>query len=176
MRREQVAPNGGCTPLIDATLVHVQFETIHPFLDGNGRIGRLLIALMLQHRNMLREPLLYLSLYFKQHRAEYYRRLDAVRTAQQLNTLFERDAERMRAQRAAASVLQMLQCFRRRPLATIAELESMSKKTFPTISDAVKKLLDAGIVRETTSRQRNRVYAYVEYMSILNEGGDPLRQ
>ena len=193
------APESPYPALIDAALVHVQFETIHPFLDGNGRIGRLLIALMLQEKQVLREPLLYLSLFFKRHRAEYYRRLDAVRTAgdwegwldfflegvaetadgavrtaQRLTALFERDAEHIRVQGLGDSALLVLQCFRRRPLATLAELRSMTGKTLPTITKAVTKLVESGIVREITGRQRSRVYAYAEYLAVLNEGGEAL--
>jgi Fic family protein len=193
------APESPYPALIDAALVHVQFETIHPFLDGNGRIGRLLIALMLQEKQVLREPLLYLSLFFKRHRAEYYRRLDAVRTAgdwegwldfflegvaetadgavrtaQRLTTLFERDAEHIRVQGLGDSALLVLQCFRRRPLATLAELRSMTGKTLPTITKAVTKLVESGIVREITGRRRRRVYAYAEYLAVLNEGGEAL--
>jgi len=185
--------------LLVAGLAHAQFETIHPFLDGNGRIGRLLIALLLQEKGVLREPLLYLSLYFKRHRAEYYRRLDAVRTqgdwegwldffldgvaetadgavrmAHRLTAMYERDVLSLRERSLPVSVQQVLQCFRQRPLATAKELQALSQKTIPTIAKAVSTLIDCGIVRETTGRQRDRIYAYSEYLAILNEGGDPL--
>lgn len=192
-------PSSPYPALVDAALVHVQFETIHPFLDGNGRIGRLLIALLLQEKGVLREPLLYLSLYFKRHRAEYYRRLDAVRTqgdwegwldffldgvaetadgavrmAHRLTAMYERDVLSLRERSLPVSVQQVLQCFRQRPLATAKELQALSQKTIPTIAKAVSTLIDCGIVRETTGRQRDRIYAYSEYLAILNEGGDPL--
>jgi len=185
--------------LVRAALAHVQFETIHPFLDGNGRVGRLLIALMLHHDGVLRQPLLYLSLYFKQHRAEYYRLLDTVRTegdweawldfflegvretatgavqtAHRLLDLFRIDAERIRGLgRGAANALRVFDVFRARPLATLKDLADRAGISFPTASRAVEALARLGIVREITGRQRNRVFAYDQYLAVLSEGAEP---
>lgn len=186
--------------LVRAALAHVQFETIHPFLDGNGRVGRLLIALMLHHDGVLRQPLLYLSLYFKQHRAEYYRLLDTVRTegdweawldfflegvretatgavqtAHRLLDLFRTDAERIRGLgRGAANALRVFDVFRARPLATLKDLSDRAGISFQTASRAVEALAGLGIVREITGRQRNRVFAYDQYLAVLSEGAEPL--
>lgn len=185
--------------LIRAALAHVQFETIHPFLDGNGRIGRLLIALLLHHDGVLRQPLLYLSLYLKQHRAEYYRLLDSVRqegdweawlafflegvqttatgavdTAHRLLALFRQDAERVQALgRAAANALRVFDALRQRPLATLPSLCARTGASFPTVARAVEALEKLGIVREITGRKRERVFAYRAYLDILNEGAEP---
>ena len=187
--------------LVKAALAHVQFETIHPFLDGNGRVGRLLIALLLHHDGVLRQPLLYLSLYFKQHRGEYYRLLDAVRTegdweawldfflegvretaagavqtAHLLLDLFRTDAERIRGLgRAAANALRVFDALRARPVATLKDLANRTGIAFPTAARAVDALERLGIVREITGRRRNRVFAYGRYLDVLNEGAEPLR-
>jgi Fic family protein len=184
--------------LIKAALAHVQFETIHPFLDGNGRVGRLLIALILHHEGVLRQPLLYLSLYLKQQRAEYYRLLDAVRltgdweawldfflegvaqtaagaveTAHRLLALFDADAARVQGLgRAAANALRVFEILRRRPLATIDALAAQTGVAYPTAARAVDALTRLGIVREITGRKRERVFAYTAYLDILNEGAD----
>ena len=186
--------------LVKAALAHVQFETIHPFLDGNGRIGRLLIALILYQEGVLRQPLLYLSLYFKQHREEYYRLLDvtrhrgdweawldfflegvlvtangAVETAHRLLALFRRDQLRVEGLgRAAANTLRVFHALRTRPLASIGDLSTRTGLAFPTVSRAVEALETLGILREITGRARDRVYAYDAYISILNEGAEPL--
>jgi Fic family protein len=183
--------------LLKAALAHVQFETIHPFLDGNGRTGRLLIALVLQQEGVLRQPLLYLSLYLKEHRDEYYRLLDVVRqegdweawldffldgviqtadgaveTAHRLLDLFDRDEKGLEgAGRAAGSAQRAFAVLRRRPLVTIDGLVNETGMTFPTASRAVETLKQRGIVRELTGKRRNRVFAYDAYLSILNEGG-----
>ncbi|MGB9671250.1 MAG: Fic family protein [Halothiobacillaceae bacterium] len=185
--------------LLKAALAHVQFETIHPFLDGNGRVGRLLIALILHHDGVLRQPLLYLSLYFKQHRAEYYRLLDTVRqsgdweawldffldgvaetatgavdTAHRLLALFAADAARVQTLgRAAANALRVFDALRRRPLASIDELSQRLGLSFPTVARAIEALEKLGIVREITGRKRERVFAYQAYLDVLNEGTQP---
>lgn len=186
--------------LVRAALAHVQFETIHPFLDGNGRLGRLLIALLLHHGKLLAQPLLYLSLYFKQHRPVYYDLLDRVRTqgdweawvdfflegvaqtasgavstAQRLVALFQTDGQRVQSVGAkATSALRILACLRQRPLCSLKQLALTSGLSFPTASKAVKTLVTLGIVHELTGQRRNRVFVYSTYLSILNEGGDPL--
>jgi len=186
--------------LTRAALAHVQFETIHPFLDGNGRTGRLLIALVLHHEGVLRQPLLYLSLYLKQHRTEYYRLLDVVRedgdweawidfflegvqttaagavdTAHRLLGLFRADAERVQSLgRSAANALRVFEAFRRRPLATLPVLAGQVGISYPTAARAVAALERLGIVREITGRRRERVFAYDRYVAVLNEGAEPL--
>lgn len=187
--------------LVKAALAHVQFETIHPFLDGNGRVGRLLIALLLHHDGVLRQPLLYLSLFFKQHRAEYYRLLDSVRTegdweawldfflegvlqtargavdtAHALLDLFREDADRIRGLgRAAAGALRVFDVLRARPVATITDLAARAGVSYPTAARAVEALERLGVVRELTGRRRDRVFAYAHYLDILNEGGEPIQ-
>lgn len=194
------AEDDGLPTLVRAALAHVQFETIHPFLDGNGRVGRLLISLMLYEDGILDQPLLYLSYYFKQHRAEYYRLLDAVRTdgdwkawldfflegvettagaavdtAHRLLALFGKDAARVQALgRAAANALRVFDAFRDRPLATIPALTQQTGASYPTVSRAVEVLEKLGIVREITGRKRERVFAYTSYLDILTEGTEPL--
>jgi Fic family protein len=186
--------------LITAALAHVQFETIHPFLDGNGRVGRLMIALLLHEERVLRQPLLYLSLYFKQHRDEYYRHLNSVRddgdwetwldfflegvastasaavdTAHRLLVLFRRDEQRLIAQgRRAASALRVYIALRSRPVATIQDLGNRAGVSFPTAAKAVEMLVAEGVARELTGQRRNRVFAYDEYLKVLNEGAEPL--
>jgi len=186
--------------LVKAALAHVQFETIHPFLDGNGRVGRLLIALILHHDGVLRQPLLYLSLYLKRHRDEYYRLLDAVRrtgeweawldfflegveqtatgaveTAHRLLHLFEADTARVRELgRAAANALRVFDALRNRPVADIKRLAGRAGVSFTTAARAVEALERLGIVREITGRKRERVFAYGAYLDILNEGAEPL--
>jgi len=186
--------------LVKAALAHVQFETIHPFLDGNGRVGRLLIALLLHHDGVLRQPLLYLSLYFKQNRAEYYRLLDSVRTtgdweswldfflegvaqtatgavdtAHRLLAMFQEDAERIQSLgRAAANGLRVFDALRRRPLAGIGHVARQTGIAYPTAARAVDALVGLGILREITGRQRGRVFSYDGYLAILSEGARPL--
>ncbi len=190
----------GLPTLVRAALAHVQFETIHPFLDGNGRVGRLLIALMLFESKVLEQPLLYLSLYFKQHREEYYRLLSLVRTsgdweawldfflegvaqtagqavetAQRLLALFREDAQRVQSLgRAATNALRVFDALRARPLSSIGSLVDRTAAAYPTVARAVEALESMGIVREVTGRKRERVFGYSRYLDILNEGADPL--
>jgi Fic family protein len=187
-------------PLLKAGLAHVQFESIHPFLDGNGRLGRLLIALVLVHEGVLREPLLYLSLHFKQHRKEYYARLTGVRergewsawleffaagvriaaegavsTATRLSHLFARDLERVHAAgRVAGSAGRVLAAFRERPLWTIAKLKGATGLPVPTVTRAIAALQSMKILRETTGRSRGRVFSYDACLKVLSEGTEPL--
>ncbi len=186
--------------LVKAALAHVQFETIHPFLDGNGRIGRLLIAFMLHHGGVLAKPLLYLSLYFKQHRSEYYRLLDlvraegeweawldfflkgvedtasnAVRTAQELVALFRGDAERVQSiGRASSSALRVFNALCERPITTLNDLCRRTGLSFPTAMKSTDRLISLGIVKELTGGRRNRVFGYDRYMAILIEGTEPI--
>jgi Fic family protein len=185
--------------LVKAALAHVQFETIHPFLDGNGRIGRLLIAFILSHYNVLSRPLLYLSLYFKQHRAEYYRLLDlvraegdweawldfflegventatnAVQAAQRIEALFREDGARIKSLGRATSALRVFDALCKRPVTTLNEVIGRTGASFPTMSKGMDTLLNLGIVRELTGQRRNRIFAYPRYLDILNEGAEPL--
>lgn len=186
--------------LVKAALAHAQFETIHPFLDGNGRIGRLLIVLLLHHGGALSQPLLYLSLYFKQHRSQYYRHLDqirtdgdweswldfflegvettaagAVQTAQRLIDLFREDANHIQnLKRAAPSALRVFDALRERPINTLDVVCHRTGLTFPTASKGMAALVSLGIARELTGQRRNRVFVYDRYLEILNAGADPL--
>lgn len=182
--------------LIKAALAHVQFETIHPFLDGNGRIGRLLIAFILHYEQVLSQPLLYLSLYFKKHRSEYYRLLDIVRkegdweawidfflegveftatnaveTANGLVSLFQRDEQKVQQLgRRVSSAYRVFRVFCERPIVNINQMCNQTSLSFPAVNKAIESLEQIGIIREITGKQRNRVYAYERYLSILNEG------
>jgi len=186
----------GLPALIRAGLAHVQFETIHPFLDGNGRVGRLLITFLLCHEGLLRDPLLYLSLYFKQHRETYYDLLDGVRrdgdweawlafflegvavtaegavvTARRLTELFREDRVAIQeAGRRTGSVLRVHRAFQERPAASLPDLVERTGLSFPAASAAVGVLERLGMVRELTGKRRNRVFGYERYITILNEG------
>jgi Fic family protein len=192
--------HGDLPLLIRAGLAHVQFETIHPFLDGNGRIGRLLITLYLCHAGVLREPLLYLSLYLKQHRTTYYKLLNTVRstgdweawlvfylhgvketaeaavtTAQRLRIRYETDRQRILALgRSGGSALRVLEALKERPMTSIQLASARTGLSFPSAGTALALLQQHGIVREITGRPRNRVYVYEKYLAILNEGTEPL--
>lgn len=181
-------------PLLKAALVHVQFETIHPFLDGNGRIGRLLIVLQLVHDGLLREPLLYPSLFFKKHRSLYYELLNDVRvhgdwerwldyfvegieasatqavaTAQRLLQLVNADRERAAALgRGAGSALAVHQSLQRQPVTTAAALAQDTGLALATVNRTLVQLASAGIVEELTQRRRNRVFSYRAYVEALN--------
>jgi len=185
--------------LVKAALAHVQFETIHPFLDGNGRIGRLLITFILRHYDVLSQPLLYLSLYFKQRRAEYYRLLDlvraegdweawldfflegvestatkAVQTAQRLEWLFREDGTMIKSLGRATSAMRVFDALCKRPVTTLNEICRRAGASFPTVGKGMDALLSLGIARELTGQRRNRVFAYQRYLDILNEGTEPL--
>lgn len=186
--------------LVRAGLAHVQFETLHPFLDGNGRMGRLLIVLVLHAHQVLSQPLLYMSLYLKQHRSEYYRLLDACRyegdweawlefflaaveetagsaveTAQRLVRLFEDDASRIQGLgRASANALRIFEQLRQRPVGGIPDLADRAGVAFQTASRALGALETLDIVQEITGRKRDRIYAYRQYLQVLNEGAEPL--
>ncbi|AND67717.1 cell division protein Fic [Dyella thiooxydans] len=181
-------------PLIKAALAHVQFETIHPFLDGNGRIGRLLIVLQLVHDGLLREPLLYPSLFFKKHRPLYYELLNAVRlqgdwerwldyfaegveqsatqavaTAKQLLALVDQDRDRIATLgRSATSALAVLQALQRQPVTSAAALVKATGLALATVNRMLVQLVDAGIVSELTQRQRDRIFSYRAYVDALN--------
>lgn len=194
------APRGDMPPLVKAALAHVQFETIHPFKDGNGRLGRLLIALILCNEGVLREPTLYLSLYFKRRRAEYYERLNAVRvdgdwegwlgffldgvaetaqqavdTAQRLLALLAADRTRVAALGSrAGNVGLVFEQFARRVLLGVPQVMPHLALSAPTVRAAIRTLQDMEILNELTGQRRNRVFAYQRYFEILNEGAQPL--
>jgi Fic family protein len=186
------------SPLVKAALAHVQFETIHPFLDGNGRVGRLLIALQLAHGGLLREPMLYVSLHFKEHRRTYYELLNAVRltgdweawleffadaviasatqaaaSAGTLLRLATSDTERIEALgRAAGSAFAVHQVLQRQPIATASSLVAATGLTAATVNRALAHLERIGVVAEITGRRRDRVFSYAAYVDVLNEGMD----
>jgi len=187
--------------LIKAGLVHVQFETIHPFLDGNGRLGRLLISFLMCAQDLIREPILYLSLYFKTHRAEYYDLLDRVRTkgdwevwldffltgvketadqaasaARRIVALFEQHQRQIEALgRPAASVLRVFQYMQRNPIVSIPATAQKIGISKPTVAKSLEHMRLLGILREITGRERHRLFVYEPYLSILNEGTEPIR-
>ena len=186
--------------LIKAALAHVQFETIHPFLDGNGRVGRLIITFLLCAEGVLQDPLLYLSLYFKQNRTEYYRLLGQVRevgdweewieffltgiretadgavtTAQRLIALFEEDRKRIQQQgRAAGSGLRVHEALKQRPILSQPQVAEMTQLSPPTVAATLRLLERMGIARELTNRKRNKLFGYTEYLSHLAEGTEPI--
>jgi cell filamentation protein, protein adenylyltransferase len=187
--------------LVKAGLVHVQFETIHPFLDGNGRLGRLLITFLLCAGGALREPLLYLSLFLKTHRQTYYDLLTRVRTegvwedwleffligvretseqavsaARRILGLIDEDRKRIEGLgRAAASVLRVFLFSQTKPILTVPQVAEALGISFPTASSAVDHLCQLGILRETTGKPRHRLFVYSAYLAILSEGTEPLR-
>ena len=182
--------------LVKMALAHVQFETIHPFLDGNGRLGRLLITFLLCAEGALSQPLLYLSLYLKQNRSQYYDLLQRVRmdgdweewlrffllgvettaeqaasTARRILAIFERDRSRCETVgRSAGTVLRIHHFTRRNPIFTLGGVAKELKVSFPTATAGIRTLEKLGIVREVTGRERDRVYTYSEYLALLNEG------
>jgi Fic family protein len=186
--------------LIKAGLLHVQFETIHPFLDGNGRIGRLLVTLYLCVHGVLRKPLLYLSLYLKTHRADYYRLLQEVRergaweawleffldgvaetanqafdAATRIVELFKQDRERITAESdRVGSALRIHELLQQNPFLSANLLVERTGLSAPTINAALADLERLGIVEEVTGRRRGRVFGYRRYLAILSEGTDPL--
>ena len=191
----------GTPVLIKAALAHVQFETIHPFLDGNGRVGRLLITFLLCAEDVLADPILYLSLYFKTHREAYYESLQRVRThgawedwlrfflrgvqetskqavdtARDILALFERDREQIRteAKGKAGSVLRVHEAMQRRPRLTIQEAADKSGVSYPTASKALAMLQRLGIAEEVTGAAYGRTYLYRPYLDILERGTEPL--
>jgi len=187
---------GPTPPVIKTGLAHAQFETIHPFLDGNGRVGRLLVSLMLVVEGVLSQPFLYLSLYLKEHRGDYYDALQRVRTrgdweewlrfyligvetvanqaadtATALVALFDRDRARVEALgRAASSALRVYDILRRRIVVSIAGVAKEARVTWPTAKAALERLRVLGIVAESTRRRRDRLYTYKKQLAILDRG------
>ncbi len=184
----------GLDPLIRIGLIHVQFETIHPFLDGNGRLGRLLIALLLEAWDILDSRLLYLSLHFKRNHQEYYRCLDAVRaegdwegwirfflegicissqeavkTSQELFHLFDHDRKRlMAAKQVVVPAIRLFEHLPGHPVLTTSQVVKLLKTTKPTAGKAIDILVGIGILTETTGGKRNRMFKYSKYIHLLN--------
>ncbi|MGB6229438.1 MAG: Fic family protein [Litorimonas sp.] len=188
------------SPLIKAAIAHAQFETIHPFLDGNGRLGRLLIVLMLIESGVLDEPILYISLYLKSKRERYYELLSGVRfengwmdwvifflegveetslqgalTAQNLIGLFNEDLARIRATGSPAdSTLRVFQVMKTKMVASVKSLMEATGLTSPSIRTALSRLDDLGIISQSNEAKRNRLYAYTRAIEIIETGTDPL--
>ena len=187
-------PHPELPPLVNIALVHAQFETIHPFLDGNGRIGRLLIAALLQARGLLQEPLMYLSGYLKQHQGEYYRRLSAIRSHGdweawvqfflegvasaasqaegniiQTASLIAADRKHLLQQPKASPLsYRLFELLPMMPRFTAEHVRQQLQTTFPTASAAIRSLQDAGIVTELTGQKKNRIYSYQAYVELLS--------
>ena len=180
-------------PLVRVGLVHAQFETIHPFLDGNGRIGRLLIALLVEHWGLLKAPLIYLSVAFKRPRQDYYARLNAVRvdgdwegwtrffldcvteaandavaSAQELFATTTADRSKVAAhEKTTVAAIRLVDSLPSNPIVTAALVIKLLKVSKPTAIRTIEFLQDAGILRETTGKRRDRVYAYHRYLQVL---------
>lgn len=187
--------------LIKAAFAHVQFETIHPFLDGNGRLGRLLITLLLCEHGMLDEPILYLSLYIKQNRHVYYNLLQevrmngtweawiefflegvyvsakqALRTAIEINSLFTDDFEKIKILgRARFTCEQTLDYLKRLPKVSVPHLAKALDISAPTARSSLNHMVSLGILEEVTAMKRDKIYVYKRYLSILEEGAEPIR-
>ena len=190
------AREDGLPLLLRAGLAHVQFETIHPFLDGNGRVGRLLVTLLLCQAGVLREPLLYLSLYLKQHRDRYYDLLNYVRhsgdweewlafflegvqvtatgavdAAQQIGQMFQENHDRLeKTGRRAGSAVRVHEALKARPVLPLSEVCKRTTLSFPTATRAMELLVEHGIAREITGKRRDRLFVYDQYLAILDEG------
>jgi Fic family protein len=188
------APNDDLPPLVRIALIHAQFETIHPFLDGNGRIGRLLIGALMEHWGQLNEPLMYLSGYLKRHQAEYYRRLSAIRTDGDWEgwvsfflegvAVASADAERsiidvaslitadrkrlLGSPKAGPISYRLFELLPMMPRFSVEHVRQRLDTTFPTASAAVKLLQDLGVVAELTGQKKNRIYSYQAYVELLS--------
>ena len=186
--------------MIQVGMIHAQFETIHPFLDGNGRLGRLLISLLLCAKSVLREPLLYPSLYFKVHRAQYYDLLQNVRTRGEWENwlsfflegievtarqaadvvteslhLFERDRKRIETLgRSAPSALRVHAFIQKKPIITIGPTAKALHLSVPTVTNSLAGLKKLGIAKEVTGNRRNRLFSYSGYLKLITEGTEPL--
>jgi Fic family protein len=183
-------------PLVRAALIHYQFETIHPFLDGNGRIGRLLILLYLLDQKLLSKPVIYVSYFLKKNQVEYYDRIsevrrsgnyeqwvefflksvsvaaeDAILSIEELTALHDKNLARLpMSARSKDNLRSLFDYIEQHPIITIGHTAEALKLSYNTVSSAVKKLVDLGILRETTNSARNRVFAYEDYLSILRPG------
>lgn len=186
--------------LVKLGLAHVQFESIHPFLDGNGRLGRLLLTLLLCESGVLREPLLYLSLYLKTHRDRYYELLQKVRLegaweewlefflqgvvytaeeasemAAKLRQLFREDSVRIQGLgKSSGTAMQVHNYLQAKPMSNIRNIASGTSKTVATVTQALANLQKLGIVTETTGRRRNRIFIYQRCLDLIGEGTEPI--
>lgn len=182
-------------PLVKVGLAHVQFETIHPFLDGNGRLGRLLVTLLTEHWRLLDGPFLYVSLGFKRHRREYYRRLDGVRVngdwegwtrfflrcvqesaddgANAAQRMFRLVSEDRRGLMGLSSVtvtaIRLFELLPMHPMISSAKALELTGGTKPTANKAIESLVEAGVLEEITGKQRDRIYVYRRYLDVLTE-------
>lgn len=182
--------------LLKAAISHVQFETIHPFLDGNGRLGRLLISLLLYENKVLQKPLLYLSLYFKIHRQTYYEHLtnvringdwekwidffadavihtsnQAVNTAKNLIALINSHESKVNSMgRASSTALVVYRCFVKQPVLNANAIQTQTSLSAATIHSSLENLIKLSILEEVSQKKRNKIFAYKEYINILNEG------
>ena len=187
--------------LVKVALAHVQFESIHPFLDGNGRLGRLLITLILCAEGVMRSPLLYLSLHFKTHRKLYYDHLSLVRetgdweewisfflkgvietanqaagAAQKITNLFKVDEKKIKGiGKASGSVIRLHAYLQKQPISDTGKAVTGTGLTLPTVIRSFQELEKLEIVRETSGRERGRMYAYIDYLDLLNQGAEPLK-
>jgi Fic family protein len=192
------AGDNSLPPLVRAGLLHVQFETIHPYLDGNGRIGRLLVTLLLEHWKLLAKPLLYLSLFFKRHRDDYYRRLSAVRvdgnweawtdffldgvatiadeavaSARELFAIVAADRARViQNDTTSVAAIRLFELLPRHPLVSVASAMKLTGTSKPTAARAIDALAAVGVLVETTGKKRDRWYSYQEYLERLRVGTD----
>lgn len=182
----------GLPPLVECALIHSQFETIHPFLDGNGQVGRLLITFLLVHRGVLHRPLLYISYFFKRFRGEYYERLMAVReagdwegwtefflrgvqltateaveTARRINALRVEHHNRVRVEAAGATAVRLLDMLYERPVVNVGLVAEYLDVTFPTANNAVQALEALGLLEELTGGRRNRVFRYSSFLDLF---------
>jgi Fic family protein len=186
--------------LIKAGIAHLQFESIHPFLDGNGRLGRLLITLLLCNSGMLNEPILYLSLYLKQHRQIYYELLqevrlhgnwetwleffleaiftsskDVIHTTIKINNLFESDLDKIATLgRAKYSCEQVFEFLKKLPEVTVPLLAKELNISAPTARTALNHMVNLGVLEEVSGKKRDKIYLYRQYLNILEEGAEPL--
>ncbi len=187
-------------PLVRIGLAHVQFETIHPFLDGNGRVGRLLIAFFLCERKILAKPVLYISHYFKRHQAEYYERLQAVRdagdwegwlafflrgveevgneavaTARRILDLREAHRAAVTAHfgRAAGNGHRVLEALYRKPVVTVSDVRDVAGLSYPAANDLVARLVSIGILERFDDRRRNRAFLYRDYIRVFADDPEP---
>ncbi len=192
-------PNVNMPALIKAALTHVQFETIHPFLDGNGRLGRLLITFILCYEGVLKQPLLYLSLYFKTNRQQYYDHLQSVRktgdweswvvffltgvietaeqateTAQNILKLFDYDRDKITSYGNSAAVLTVHDYLQNQPISSTTKIRDKCELSLPTVLRSLRTLEAIGIAREITGKDRHKIFVYDHYIDILSQGTEPL--
>ena len=186
--------------LVRIGMIHVQFETIHPFLDGNGRIGRLLIALLLKQNGMMDSPLLYLSLYFKENRSVYYDLLnrvrtdgdwegwikffltgvklvseDVVQTASRLHEIVKEDRRKLMEHPQVTVVsIRLLEGLPQKPIFTVAEIIKKMDLSAPPLNKAVNLLIKLGLLTEVTGKRRDRVFKYETYLNVLAEGTEAI--